>query len=138
MNIGARIKKTNDCWVWTGELTGSGYGRVRIKGKNFSAHRYVFELLIKPVPEGLQIDHLCRNRTCVNPRHLEPVTGSENVKRAWAVRIKDKLNCPKGHPYSGDNLYILTDRKNGQTWRNCKMCRVETNKKYYYKKRANL
>jgi hypothetical protein len=76
-----------DCWTWTGAATGNGYGSVGHEGRTRSTHKLSYELLIGPVPEGLQIDHVCLNKLCCNPSHLEPVTGLENVRRALAVRF---------------------------------------------------
>ena len=69
-----------DCWFWNGNLSG-GYGRPNILGKQYYAHRLSYEEFIGPVPEGMQLDHLCRNRSCINPEHLEPVTQIENIRR---------------------------------------------------------
>lgn len=74
------------CWVWQGRLNKDGYGRVQVKGKTIRAHRYFFEELIGPIPEGLQLDHLCRVRACVNPDHVEPVTNSANQLRSHVAR----------------------------------------------------
>ena len=130
----AKVEKTKDCWNWLGELTGSGYGRIQLKGRRTSAHRFFFEFFVKPIPDGLELDHLCRNRRCVNPNHLELVTRSENIRRAWIIRIKNTPNCPQGHPYSGENLYIVFDKKNNKRWRNCKKCKVEANRRWRSKK----
>ena len=118
-----KINKTKTCWIWTGENTEKGYGRIYIKGKKLAAHRYFYEQTFGPIPKGLEIDHKCRVRNCVNPKHLEAITHRENVKRGWAERIKTKTHCPNGHPYSGDNLYTYTN-KTGKTWRMCKKCRL--------------
>lgn len=127
-------KLTTACWVWEGELR-SGYGRMKINGKPISAHRYSYELANGSIPVGLELDHLCRNRACTNPDHLEPVTHSENVRRGWVIRIENKVNCNHGHPLIGRNLYIVIDKRNGKTWRNCKQCKVEANRRW--RKRSN-
>lgn len=77
----ARIDRSGDCWVWTGNRTSAGYGQVWARRRMLLVHRVVYEQLVGPIPEGLVIDHLCRNRSCCNPAHLEPVTTAENVRR---------------------------------------------------------
>ncbi len=112
----------NGCWNWAGYTTESGYGRFRRKKKNILSHRYFYKFFVGEIPEGLDIDHLCFNRRCINPKHLEAVTRSENNRRAWARKIKNTPNCPHGHPYSGKNLYIGFDKKRNQKRRVCKIC----------------
>lgn len=80
-NITERIDARGVCWEWTGARSRNGYGNVKIKGRNQVAHRAVWELLVGPIPAGLQLDHLCRNKGCVMPDHLEPVTPKENTRR---------------------------------------------------------
>ena len=78
------VVQVDECWSWTGVLTksdGKGYGRVTFRGKKYLVHRVVYEAMVAEIPAGLQLDHLCRNRTCVNPWHIEPVTGRINVLR---------------------------------------------------------
>ena len=80
----------DECWEWTGRLNASGYGVVT----SVFVHRTLYELFSGPIPEGLQIDHLCRNKRCANPTHLEAVTRSENVRRS--PRIGPAM-CKRGH-----------------------------------------
>lgn len=114
----ARIKRTRTCWLWQGAIS-SGYGRVRWDGRDQAVHRVVYELLVGPIPAGLELDHLCRNRPCCNPRHLEPVTGRVNKLRGEspAAKYAVRETCSKGHPYEGDNYYV----RDGI--RVCRVCR---------------
>ncbi len=129
-NILTNIAKNKGCWDWLGEINKKGYGRLEYNGKRIKAHRYFYEYFVKPIPNGLEIDHLCRNKRCVNPKHLEAVTHRENIIRAWRERIKDIPNCLYGHPYSGNNLYMIIEKKNGKTWRACKTCKLEANRRW--------
>ncbi len=113
------LEPNSGCWLWTATTTPKGYGRVWWESNLMRAHRLVYELLIGPIPDGLQIDHLCRVRHCVNPEHLEPVTHAENVRRGESGKyLKDKTHCPHGHEYSESNTYVS---KNGA--RHCRECR---------------
>lgn len=96
------------CWLWIGPLCGAGYGRMTIGGERPGAHRLSYELFVGPIPEGLELDHLCRTRCCVNPDHLEPVTQRENGRRGFSAPAINarKTHCPEGHPLSGDNVRI--------------------------------
>jgi hypothetical protein len=106
-----------DCWLWVGALNpGNGYGVINVDGKKRFAHRVAYELSIDAIGTGLEIDHLCRVRACVNPLHLEAVPASTNVRRQPRRAV---THCPQGHPYSGDNLYEW----NGH--RKCRTCQRE-------------
>lgn len=111
------------CWLWTACVFPAGYGKLMVEGKTESAHRVSYRMHVGEIPDGLELDHLCRVRCCVNPDHLEPVTRSVNVKRGLMGRLgcnseSKKTHCPGGHPYSGDNLVIGTDGS-----RRCKACK---------------
>lgn len=110
--------RNSPCWEWPATVNPSGYA-VRMKqGKYKRVHRLVYEAVVEDIPDGLVSDHLCRNRKCVNPFHIEIVTNRENVLRGVGVTAKNvkKTHCPSGHPYDGNNLYVL----NGA--RACRTC----------------
>lgn len=107
------------CWEWIGAADGHGYGTGRFEGRTHKAHRIAYRLCTGPIPAGLQIDHLCRNRRCVNPAHLEAVSRSENCRRgltgkAYGAVIAARTHCPSGHEYTPTNTY---------RWRNHRQCR---------------
>ena len=81
-----QVVHVGDCWVWTGAKNNKGYGSVWVNGKKEGVHRLVYSQLAGPIPDGLHIDHICCTRECINPRHLEPVTATENNRRMWARR----------------------------------------------------
>ena len=101
------------CWIWDGALSHNGYGRARVDGRMANVHRAAYEALVEPVPAGLQIDHLCFERRCYNPAHLEVVTPAENRRRS-AARI---TSCPAGHLYDDENTYITAAGA-----RSCRTC----------------
>jgi hypothetical protein len=116
--------KDDECWEWRGAHDTAGYARfhVDMRRRREGAHRFAYELLIGPIPEGLELDHLCRNKGCINPYHLEPVTRSVNVRRALAFNPrKHKTHCPQGHALAGENLYVYIGRR--KTAYLCKECR---------------
>ena len=105
------------CWLWIGNLESKGYGKFYIGGRPKKAHRISYELAKGPIPAGLEPDHKCRVRCCVNPDHLEAVTHRENMKRGVFPQ-SSRTHCPSGHPYDESNTYI----KKGL--RSCRACQA--------------
>jgi len=122
------------CWLWEGNCNPKGYGRFMSGRKTFMAHRFVYELLKGTIPEGLQLDHLCRVHCCVNPAHLEPVTGRINTLRGieFAAVNAAKTSCPQGHPYTPDNIKKCYPQR-----RNCLTCRREQHKLYMRRRKLD-
>lgn len=110
------VEKTDSCWVWNGARDWAGYGKMHWKGQLQMAHRVSYELTKGSIPVGLTIDHICRNKACVNPDHLEAVTQAENIARGT---LKDNRACRRGHPMTEENTYIDTRGR-----RKCKQCNV--------------
>lgn len=119
-----KVKKTKGCWLWLGKTTSwNGYGAFWLGGgRTGLAHRFSYELLVGEIPPKLQVDHLCRNRSCVNPKHMELVSIKENVLRGMglsAINLR-KTHCIRGHPFEGKNLRVY---KKTRVCRNCKSIR---------------
>lgn len=115
------------CWLWAGSSRGLGYGGFRFRGRIVFAHRVMYEELIGPVGAGLDLDHLCRQRMCVSPAHLEPVSRRENVMRGLGLAAANarKVACHHGHPYTVENTYF--DTTGG---RECRRCRQASRDRY--------
>lgn len=100
------------CWWWNGSIESNGYGRFKAGGRKWSPHRLAYEHWNGQLKDGLEIDHLCRNRSCVNPAHLEQVTHRENSRRGLSGRFNaEKINCSKGHPFSAENTRFNDNRR---------------------------
>lgn len=129
----AKVNKTETCWLWTAQIDADGYGHFRWDGKRGAAHRFAYEYFIGPIPNGLQLDHLCRTRACVNPAHLEPVTCRENLLRGATFQSANalKTHCQQGHPFDDENTYITA---NGS--RACKACRRRWCLESYYRRKG--
>lgn len=112
------------CWIWLGGVDGNNYGHFHDGESLRLAHRWSYEFYIGKISEGLQIDHLCRNRSCVNPYHMEPVTPAINTQRGISVT---KVVCKYGHPYTEANTYRRRDNGN----RMCRECGRINSRKYY-------
>jgi len=118
----ALINRETGCWEWSAAKDRYGYGRFKIGRKKVKPHRVAYELVMGSIPEGLQLDHLCRVRHCINPAHLEPVTNTVNSLRGTSPMAVNaaKTHCPAGHEYTPENTYL---RAKG--WRACRKCRTE-------------
>jgi len=128
-----KVDKTSSCWNWTAYKNKDGYGRFGVKSSSpIAAHRFSYELHKGKIPKGLTIDHLCRNRKCVNPDHLEIVTQRENTLRGNGVGVINarKTHCKRGHEYTPENTLIRND--NGG--RRCRICIQEKIKQARLKK----
>ncbi|MCC7464559.1 MAG: HNH endonuclease [Gammaproteobacteria bacterium] len=108
------------CTLWLGTLTNAlGYGRLLYRGVAYMAHRLAWETFVGAIPEGMHLDHLCRNPSCINVAHLEPVTQRENVLRGRSLQALNakKKECPRGHSFSASNTYV--DKQGRRTCRTC-------------------
>jgi len=132
----SNVVMTDTCWIYIGNHNSKGYGVIKFRkevgGKTFTfmAHRYSYELLFEKIPSDMTIDHLCKEVSCVNPKHMEVVTRGENSLRGNGPTAKNKRKtyCNKGHKFDKENTYIT---KKG--FRNCKMCHKNNEKRRYNK-----
>lgn len=118
----------SNCWLWKGSRSNDGYGLGSLPMRPRGAHRMVYEFLVGKIPEGMQLDHLCRNTGCVNPAHLEPVSQRENILRSEAEAAKRARwdRCPRGHSLA----WAAWPGRNGRPRRLCQACKKETRRRY--------
>ena len=118
------LDNPDGCWTWIAYKNCWGYGKFEVDGEATSAHRLAYQLCIGPIPDDLEVDHLCRNPACVNPAHLELVPHAENVRRGdnWSKGWERYVtHCPQGHEYTPDNLV----KQGLSNKRKCKTCHRE-------------
>ncbi len=123
------------CWVWTAARGRDGYGRLWVDGKSVLAHRFAYDQFVGPIPDGLVLDHLCRNRACCNPEHLRVCTHRENILATGALSPSAvhsrQTHCIHGHPFDAANTYL---RPNGK--RDCRACRRRSKAEYRQRRQA--
>ena len=128
----SRVNKTDTCWLWTAGVSSSGYGQITISGRILQAHRVSYEMLVGDIGHGLQLDHLCRVRRCVNPTHLEQVTSRQNTLRGSgpaAVHAR-QTHCIYGHEFTKENTTVNKGK------RSCRACKQRRNRSRYAKNDA--
>lgn len=138
------VNPVTECWIWTGYINDAGYGIVtQGRGKRYRAHRFVYERVVGPIPEGLELDHKCRNTGCVNPRHMDPTTHKVNTQRGdMGLHNAVKTHCKHLHEFTPANTIVRKGR-NGALWRECRTCkrtemRERMRRTRAEKRRANL
>lgn len=122
----SRIVVNECCWDWDGAHFKTGYAETWDGRRPLYAHRVSYELWVGPIPDGFVIDHLCRNRGCVNPEHLEAVSQRTNILRGTGMSARHavKTHCPKGHEYTAENTYNYPNKNS----RECRVCMRERNR----------
>ena len=115
-----KIQVADGCMIWTAALNSKGYPVFSVYGRVELAHRVSYETFVGPIPEGLQLDHLCRDPRCVNPDHLEPVTARENIRRSSSCQSTE-THCTHGHAWTPE-----TERYSKHGWRRCLVCARES------------
>jgi hypothetical protein len=137
-NVKVEGPNTSNCWLWTGYRNTGSYGVFWLDGKTRSAHRVAYEEMIGPIPDGLVLDHRCRNPGCVNPFHLEPVTPKVNVRRGLGpglmserlkARYRATTHCKYGHEFTPENTYVSPGGR-----RECRPCNRRRSRERYARK----
>ncbi len=135
----SKIVMDGDCWLWVPRSKGRRYGQYNADGTMVLAHRHSYQLLVGPIPEGLELDHVrargCSSTFCVNPDHLEPVSHAENIRRGdgWGGVNTRKTHCKNGHPLEGSNLLVR-----GDGGRKCRKCQLAAQRRHYQRKTAAM
>lgn len=132
-NVANKLQETDaGCWEWTGHRHERGYGRIVLDKKNVSVHRLLYELFNGPIPDGWVIDHMCENKPCSNPAHLDACTHTDNIERHWTIHPERDSNthCSRGHKF--DDVGWIIDKQD----RACKKCYKMRQDKYEKERKA--
>ena len=131
----SRVRKTDGCWTWEGPVGSHGYGMFYYLNSCTVSHRWSYEALVGPIPEGHQLDHLCRNTVCCRPGHLEPVLPGENLRRATPYRAsRNRSRCKNGHELV-EGSFTIRIQDGNEAFR-CKICDAEKSRRYKERKKA--
>ena len=129
----SHVEKTTTCWIWKGCIGTTGYGCCDKKYGDYYAHRASYKIAKGNIPYKLQIDHLCKNKKCVNPEHLEAVTQRENIRRGESISTINarRTSCDYGHQFTEQNTFFRPSW-NGVWYRSCKKCKADSDSAYYH------